>query len=673
MHTNSTAFEPDTAVIRQRVWQVLALLTILLAAGWAFRPALSGPFIFDDFPNLENMRHLNDGVSSVSLRHYLASVRGYPGRPLAMLSFLIEDAAWPAYPADYKRNNLLFHLLAGLLVYWLALKFAVLTALPDSARRWAPLACTAAWLLNPMQLSATMLVVQRMNILASIFVIAGLIVYLKVVLSQRASPLARVALAGSCLAVFGGLAFLCKENGILIFAFATALNLTLLDERIQAYPALTRRILLVGAAMPVLALVIAAASAPDALLGVYKIREFTLVERVLTQPRVLFDYLGNILIPRLGSQGILHDDYQFSRGLFDPPATLASIVLLAAIVFLAVRFRRRATLFSFAVIWFLAGHLMESTVVGLELYFEHRNYVPMIGPLFAVCAFALRQPRPKLAWASALVLVWLLGFLALTRLNAHTWGSRGQQAMVWLQEHPRSGRAVQWAASFWLDAGEPERAREILQQGIERMPQSSDLRLQMVLLDCFTRGVRPGQWEDSLEMLRHSRYSHLSPLLISTYVVQLRSGSRCRGTLDRGMVFELAEAMIANPAYQQVPDSLSHVHYQLAQLFHDSRQLDRAMHELDLAWELNPFPSIPREQAIHLLTAGLPEEALKYIDRSNNTPVPWFKRILLDVPSLNSGLEASAHAMIAAKARENPPVANPPSDAVPPPAPSANF
>lgn len=665
MLPNSTKLNSGPVARRQRVWQVLALVSLLLACGWAFHPALSGPFIFDDFPNLENMRHLNDGVSSVSIRQYLASVRGYPGRPLAMLSFLIEDSAWPAYPAAYKRNNLLFHLFTGLLVLWLTLKITKLTALPDAAKRWAPLACAAAWLLNPIQLSATMLVVQRMNILASIFVLAGLLVYLNLVVSRRANPGARVALAGGCLAVFGSLAFLCKENGILIFAYATALNLTLLDGHIQGYPKWPRRILLVGAASPVLALALAAATGPDALLGAYKIRDFTLVERVLTQPRILFDYLGNILIPRLGHQGILHDDYEFSRGLLDPPATLASILLLGATLFLALHYRRKAPLASFAVIWFLAGHLMESTVVGLELYFEHRNYVPMMGPLLGVCALALRQPRPKLAWASVLLVIWLLGFLALTRLNAHTWGSRGLQAMVWLHEHPRSNRAVQWAASFWLDAGAPERARAILREGIDRIPESSDLRLQMVLLDCVTRGIQPGQWADSLETLRHARYSHLSPLLITTYVEQLRDGSRCRGTLERGMVFELAEAMLANPAYQQVPDSLSHVHYQLAQLFEDSRQLDMAMHELDRAWELKPFPSIPREQAIHLLTAGLPEEALKYIDRSNNTPVPWFKRVLLDVPSLNRSLEESAHAMIAAKAKQNPPPPTHPPAAVP--------
>lgn len=632
-----------------RSWRALALLLILLAAAWAFRPALSGPFIFDDFPNLENLRHLNEGVSQASIRQYLGSVRGNPGRPLAMLSFLIEDAAWPAYPADYKRNNLLFHLLAGLLVLCLTLRLVALTDLPGVAKRWAPLACTAAWLCNPMQLSATMLVVQRMNILASIFVLVGLLAYLRIVLSRRAPATLQVMLAGASLGLFGGLAFLCKENGILIFAYATALNCTLLRSSLEHYPRAARLLLLLGAAAPLLALAIAAAAQPDALLEAYKIRDFTLLERVLTQPRILFDYLGNILVPRLGGQGILHDDYLISRSLTDPATTLVSLLALSAIAGLAFHVRDRAPLAAFAVIWFLAGHLMESTVVGLELYFEHRNYLPMIGPLLAVTGFALSRPRPQRVLASSLLLVWLVGFLALTRLNAHTWGNPGLQAMVWLEEHPRSNRAVQWAASYWLDAGDAARARQILHDGIERIPHSSDLRLQAVLLDCVTRGVRPEQWQGSIDTLRHARYSHLSPLVIGSYVKVLRDGHDCRNTIDREMVFELAEAMFANPAYREVPDSLAHVHYELAKLYEDSRQLDAVMRELDRSWELNPFPSIPREQAIHLLKAGLPEDALRYLARSNQTPLPWFKHLLLDVPNLNRGLEASARAMIAAR------------------------
>ncbi len=623
----------------------MALLVAMVVTAYCMWPALTGPFIFDDFPNLQNMRHLNAGVTRESLGQYLVSAKGVPGRPLAMLSFLIEDSAWPAYPADYKRNNLFLHLLVGLLILWLALKLAKLTALTESRRTWAALLCATAWLINPMQLSSTMLVVQRMNILSTLFILIGLLTYLACLEMQRVRPLARVLLAGVALALFGGLAVLCKENGVLIFAFATALNVTLLRSKVKALPVAARSCLLAGAAAPIVLLIALALLNWDAIRAPYEIRSFTLWERVITQPRILFDYLGNIFLPRIGGQGILHDDYPFSRGLLDPPATLIAIVALAAAMAAAVLARRRAPLAAFAVLWFLAGHLIESSVVGLELYFEHRNYLPMVGPLFAVAVFAAGRQGAGLRVAVFAASAWLLASAFLTRLNAETWGSRGLQSQVWLAEHPKSQRAVQWAASYHFESGDTELGRSTLQSGIERIPDAYDLRLQIVLLDCISRGIGPEQWNAALNTMRSAAYSHLHPVLVGAFVTQ-HLGPACHGTLDRAMTFDLAEALLANPAYQRHPDALSHIHYELSRISARERDLDGLMHRLDLAYQYNPFPSFPREQAIHLLSAGLPEQALEYLEKSNSTPLPLIKRLLLDVPSANQGLVDSANAML---------------------------
>ena len=39
---------------------------------------------------------------------------------------------------------------------------------------------------------------------------------------------------------------------------------------------------------------------------------------------------------------------------------------------------------AFAVLFFLAGHILESSIFPLELIFEHRNYLPSFGPWFAL-------------------------------------------------------------------------------------------------------------------------------------------------------------------------------------------------------------------------------------------------------------------------------------------------
>jgi len=83
-----------------REWPVAVVLAFLMGAAlWLLWPGISGPFLFDDFPNLQNLREVGDSFTRESLGRYLAAWQGNPGRPLAALSFLIEDHAWPTDPA----------------------------------------------------------------------------------------------------------------------------------------------------------------------------------------------------------------------------------------------------------------------------------------------------------------------------------------------------------------------------------------------------------------------------------------------------------------------------------------------------------------------------------------------------------------------------------------------
>lgn len=620
-------------------------LLALMCVAWAcFSPALTGPFIFDDFPNLENMRHLNDGVDVGSVGRYLASSHGSPDRPLAMLSFLIEDSAWPAYPADYKRNNLWLHLITGLLVCLLALRLERHLQVSPRAAQWIALSCSAAWLLNPMQLSATMLVVQRMNILSGIFTLLGLLAYLASLESKRASPMARTVLSGAFLATFGLLAYLCKENGILIAAYAAVLNGTLLRSLLATYPTACRRVLFAGTAGPIVLLALLAVAKLGWLQSLYETRDFTMAQRLLTQPRVLFDYVAQILVPRIGDQGIIHDDYLVSQTIFDPPITALALLSLTAFALTAFARRARSPVFAFAVLWFLAGHLLESSVLPLEIYFEHRNYLPMIGILFALAYLVATRSGVVGRYARPAFLVWLLACAALTRINAATWGDYGLQAQVWAKEHPGSARATQWFAAYQLQSGNPAAARATMLDGVSRVDSPTDLKLQIVLLDCVVSGVTAEQWQEAVSTMKVAPFNHLPSSLVTRYVKEM-TGPACRGTLDLDMLLKFTNALMENPAYARVPETISAVHYDLAKIYVARRQLDLILHHLDLAYQNYPQPSIAREQAIHLLTAGIPEEALRYIDISDSTPQPWMKRWLADPARINRNLRRSAEAM----------------------------
>ena len=154
---------------------VLALL-LVTAIYW---PGLHGGFLFDDYPNIVD----NHGVqpSEVSIPALVRATLSSPAsefkRPLASLSFALNYRATGLNPYWMKFTNLVIHLLNGWLVFWLTRRLlseaAVIenktcpTTLEQQTNIIA-LLITSAWLLLPINLTAVLYVVQRMESMANL-------------------------------------------------------------------------------------------------------------------------------------------------------------------------------------------------------------------------------------------------------------------------------------------------------------------------------------------------------------------------------------------------------------------------------------------------------------------------------------------------------------------------
>ena len=76
-----------------------AALTALLTLAWLiYYPGLDGSFLFDDFPNLKALGIMGPIHDWPSFARYVVSggTTEPLGRPLSMLSFLIDAQNWPA-------------------------------------------------------------------------------------------------------------------------------------------------------------------------------------------------------------------------------------------------------------------------------------------------------------------------------------------------------------------------------------------------------------------------------------------------------------------------------------------------------------------------------------------------------------------------------------------------
>ena len=425
----------------------LVLLVGGLIALTAYWHGLHGSFFFDDGPNilLNPDLHITD-LNPPALRDaWNSGIAGPLGRPVSQLSFALNHFFSGLNPFAFKLTNLVIHFLNGVLIFFLAR--LLLFSLPTVARHpaidiWAAL-IAVAWLLHPIQLTSVLLVVQRMTSLYALFLIAAILLHIK---ARHASTMGRTQIISLVLAwaVFWPLALLAKETAILFPGFVLAYEWLIRPARTGRLDRSGLIFVTSIAGVALAAVIYLFSPIGESLLGGYSIRPFSLLERVLTEARVIWLYLGMIAVPRPEAFALHHDYLAISTGLLSPWTTLASISGLAALALLALWSRKRLPLLAFGIVWFLVAHSLESTVFPLEIAHEHRNYLGLFGVIVAVFQLLLLLgqrsppfPTITIAIVSAL-LVWNAG---LTAMRAHQFGDEIRRTQIAAMYHPGSVRA----------------------------------------------------------------------------------------------------------------------------------------------------------------------------------------------------------------------------------------
>jgi hypothetical protein len=419
---------------------------VLLATVAAYWVGLHGPFVLDDDANFAVIGRWLD--HAIGWRQAMFGVDSGPtGRPLSMASFMLSGWLGGLSPWAFKAGNLLVHLVNGVLLFALALRLAARDPVYRTRACAIALVLASLWLLHPLLVSTVLYAVQRMAMLSATFMLLGLIAYCRgrdaLERDRAGAGFGWLFLAVPACTLLAGAA---KENGLLLPVVCAVLEACyFIPAAGQRRPALVRAFLWLGVALPLLAGLVFVAWHPGAVLAGYAGRSFTLGQRLLTEARILWDYVASILLPWGPRLSLYRDDYPVSTGWLAPPSTLLAIVAWIAVLALAWRLRRRVPALGAGLGIFLVGHVVESSVLPLLLYFEHRNYFPMIGVLWAAAALVLlaaralapRMDRPRPVFATGLALL-LLGFGLATYARARVWSDRDTLLAASLRASPGS-------------------------------------------------------------------------------------------------------------------------------------------------------------------------------------------------------------------------------------------
>ncbi len=458
----------------------LVLLAVLGAGLYA--PALPAPFLLDDERNIvENPAIRMPDLSVGSLLR--AGRESRAPRPVAYMSFALDHYAHGYAVEGFRAVNIGIHVLNGWLVYALALVlFRRLEELPSQRGRqpsgvpagWLALVAALVFVAHPIQTQAVTYVVQRMSSLCAGFYLLALLLH-ATGRSRRGTPRALLFAAG----VGAGLLALFTKQ------IAATLPLAVLGVEWFFFRDLDRAWLrrraprLVGLGVALVAALAAFVAATPAALD-YGDRDFTLVERVLTQFRVVVLYLSLIAFPASGRLSLAHD-VSTSRSLLDPPTTLASALLLAALALLAVRIAPTQRLVSFAILWFFLHLVIESSIIPLEMVFEHRLYLPLFGvSLLAAWGLAhLTAARRRLGLCATAALVACLAASTLAR--NFVWRDPIELWSRVVAENPSDTRSRNNLASALSRAGRLDEAERQYRETLRVTPEHARARTNLAM------------------------------------------------------------------------------------------------------------------------------------------------------------------------------------------------
>jgi len=405
--------------------------------------SFDGSWHLDDYPNIVSNPavHISD-LSLDSLSRAAGLRQAYDSsdavllfRPVAFLSFALNWYLGTDHVMGYHIVNAGIHVLCALILYLLLQSLFQTPNLLGCCQcddKNIALLSTVLWAIHPIQIQAVTYIVQRMTLLVTLFYLSGLLCY--VLARNRPGGMPRLGLFSAsffCLL----LAIASKENAV-VFPLSLALIEIVFFKNLSNpvhRKACFRIVFIATAATGILAVFLAYVALPDLLAFINRVssvRSFTLTERLLTEPRVVIGYLTQIFYPLLSRFSIEHFVAK-STSLIDPVTTIASITLISGLLALALFQMRKRPILSFSILFYFLNHIIESTVIPLELAFEHRNYLPSAFLFFPIAMAAVKglryyqrmQRRAMFLTCFALMAIFIAVLGMTTHLRNRAWAS----------------------------------------------------------------------------------------------------------------------------------------------------------------------------------------------------------------------------------------------------------
>jgi tetratricopeptide (TPR) repeat protein len=396
--------EQDLSSCRKNLFAFCCLIIVIFAI---YSNTYHVSWQFDDFVNL--IDHPGMHLKSLDwseIKDTFFANRGKLNRPVSAFSLALNYYFSGTKVFSYHLVNTSIHCLSAIFLFLFILHILKLPALE---KKYGPIAYSVAllasmfWAINPVQTQAVTYIVQRMASLAGLFYVIALYFYSR---GRAASGKSSRGFFLTLCAVSSLLAFGSKENTFVLPVSIFLYEIILIRKysirewfKIHKRKCITILIACIG--LTAVYLYFRQGGHIFSFLDGYQKRVFTLEQRLLTEPRVILFYLSLLFYPTPSRLSLVHD-FAVSQSLMEPVTTLISVLVIVALLLGATVYARRWPLVAFCVIFFFLNQVIESTVLPLELVFEHRNYIPSMLLFLPIAIVLVRvaSSGPKSSFAA---------------------------------------------------------------------------------------------------------------------------------------------------------------------------------------------------------------------------------------------------------------------------------
>jgi len=513
------------------VSEYVLIMSMILLGALSYANTLEAPFVFDDAHNI--LGNTNIRVSELNTRSLIKAGFGGPlkTRPLAYISFALNYYFNGFAVQGYHAVNITIHLMTGVFLYLfikILLKRVQAQEFFYKNDRTIAFLSATIWLVHPVQTQSVTYIVQRMNSMAAMFYIMSLFFYVQArdlkadgrALSTSASDKTianlnnkshvgvriRPILLFVLSALAGGMALCSKE-------IAVTLPVMIFIVEWFFYQGLSRKWVIRQGMVwlgVLIFIVIAGSFFIDSPRFSYQNYNFSLTQRLMTEFRVVATYIGLLLFPNPGRLNLDYD-YSISQSLFDPPATIFSLILIVILLYTAIAIAKRQRLISFSILWFVINLVIESSVIPLDIIFEHRLYLPSM-TVWLIIILAVFKTSTDKKLLSVLFFAVILLFASWTYERNTVWSDRETLWRDAVSKAPGNSHAHTSLGRALQAKGRVEGALSEFSRAINIDPRNEEAHYRMGQIH-----LQKGRYSSALEHLKKA--AQLDPVFPETHLL----------------------------------------------------------------------------------------------------------------------------------------------------------